>query len=238
MTNRKESFYIQNFMNKRFVVTFLVGSAMLAASCNSGSIRRNPGKIYAPDMTYSRAYDAYTENPNFEDGLTSREPVAGTIARGHDLPLHLTAADTGAYYALQSPYKFTEGEMAEGTRLYNIYCGVCHGDKLDGNGPLYKDGSGPFAAAPANLKGGPAYLTMSIGKMYYAIVYGKNMMGSYASQLNVKQRWQVLAYIKQVQSKNGGASFTLAAEGNAAATDTAAAAKGSVASKDSTVAKK
>ncbi|MNE70072.1 hypothetical protein D3C80_1658380 [compost metagenome] len=122
--------------------------------------------------------------------------------------------------------------------MYNIYCGVCHGDKLDGNGPLYKDGSGPFAAAPANLKGGPAYLTMSIGKMYYAIVYGKNMMGSYASQLNVKQRWQVLAYIKQVQSKNGGAPFTLAAEGNAAAIDTAAAAKGSVASKDSTVAKK
>jgi hypothetical protein len=63
------------------------------------------------------------------------------------------------------------------------------------------------------------------------------MMGSYASQLNVKQRWQVLAYIKQVQSKNGGAPFTLAADGTAA-TDTTAAAKGAVASKDSTVAKK
>lgn len=222
-------------MNKRFFVTFLVGSAVLAASCNSGSIRRNPGKVYTPDMTYSRAYDAYTENPVTANGLTSQEPVAGTIARGHDLPLHLTAADTSAYSALQSPYKFTEAEMAEGTRLYNIYCGICHGDKLDGNGPLYKDGAGPFAAAPANLKGGAAYLSMPIGKMYYAVVYGKNVMGSYASQLNVKQRWQVLAYIKKVQSQNGGAAFTLSAEAGAAKDSTAAA---KPVAKDSTVAKK
>ncbi|RQO30586.1 quinol:cytochrome C oxidoreductase [Taibaiella sp. KBW10] len=229
-------------MNKRFFVTFLVGSAMLAASCNSGGIRRNPGKIYAPDMTYSRAYDAYTENPVTANGLTSQEPVPGTIARGHALPLHLTAADTSAYYALQSPYKFTEAEMTEGTRLYNIYCGICHGDKLDGNGPLYKDGAGPFAAAPANLKGGAAYLNMTIGKMYYAVVYGKNVMGSYASQLNVKQRWQVLAYIKKVQSKNGGAPFTLDAEAGAT-TATANTAKDTAAAKpamktDSAVAKK
>lgn len=228
-------------MNKRFFVTFLVGSAMLAASCNSGGIRRNPGRIYAPDMTYSRAYDAYTSNPNFADSLTSREPVAGTIARDHALPLHLTAADTTAYYALQSPYKFTEAEMTEGARLYNIYCGICHGDKLDGNGPLYKDGAGPFAAAPANLKGGAAYLHMNIGKMYYAVVYGKNVMGSYASQLNVKQRWQVLAYIKKVQSQNGGDPFTLAAEAGATSAtankDTTAAAK-PVVKADSAVAKK
>jgi hypothetical protein len=49
------------------IATLAVGLGL--ASCNSGSMRRNPGKIYAPDMTYSRAYDAYTENPNFADGL-------------------------------------------------------------------------------------------------------------------------------------------------------------------------
>jgi len=31
------------------------------------------------------------------------------------------------------------------------------------------------------------------------VAYGKNLMGSYASQLSRKQRWQVIAYIKAKQ---------------------------------------
>ena len=50
---------------------------------------------------------------------------------------------------------------------------------------------------------------MGIGTMYAALKYGKNLMGAYSSQLNVKQRWQVIAYIKKVQSENGGAPFAL-----------------------------
>lgn len=225
-------------MNKQLIVTIIVGGALALTACNSGGVRRNPGKIYAPDMTYSRAYDAYTENPNFEDGLTSRKPVAGTIARGQELPYHIAESDTTSWYALQSPYKFTEGQIAEGKRLYDINCGICHGQKLDGNGPLYKDGNGPYAAAPANLNGAN-YINMSVGKIYHAIVYGKNMMGSYASQLNTKQRWEVIAYIKKVQSENGGAPFTLAADGKATdATTAPAKAEAPVADSTATVAHK
>lgn len=193
-------------MKKKYLVTLVVAGAALLAACNSGGIRRNPGKIYGPDMTYSRAYDAYTTNPVTHNGLTSQAPVSGTVARGHALPDHLTEADTNAYNALQSPYKFSDKEMEEGKRLFNIYCGICHGTNLDGQGPLYV--SGKFAAMPANLKGA-AYLAMPAGKMYHAIMYGKNMMGSYAAQLDVHQRWMVIAYIKKVQSENGGAAFTM-----------------------------
>ena len=233
-----ESIYILIFMNKRFLITLAIGSALVLTACNSGGERRNPGKVYGPDMTYSRAYDPYTSNPNFKDSLTSRIPEAGTIARGMELPEHIAESDTTAWYALQSPYKFTEGEIAEGQRLYDIYCGICHGQKLDGNGPLYKGGEGPFAAAPPNFKG-DNYLHMPIGKMYHAVVYGKNMMGSYASQLDTKHRWQVLAYIKKFQSENGGDAFTLSADGTntnttAPVSDTAKAAS----TTDSSVVKK
>jgi hypothetical protein len=81
------------FMNKTksiVVASLMIGLSL--AACNSGDMRRNPGKVYAPDMTYSRAYDAYTENPNFEDGQTSRLPVPGTVAMGHQLPDHLAEA--------------------------------------------------------------------------------------------------------------------------------------------------
>ncbi len=192
---------------KSIVVASLMTGLSLAA-CNSGDMRRNPGKTYAPDMTYSRAYDAYTANPNFADSQTSRPPVAGTVAMGHELPDHLVEGDTNAYKALTTHLRFSEAEVTEGGRLFNIYCGICHGTALDGQGPLFV--SGKFAAMPANLKDAK-YLHMTPGQIYAAIKYGKNAMGSYAGQLDIKQRWQVIAYIKKVQAENGGDAFTLGA---------------------------
>jgi cytochrome c5 len=219
-------------MKKKYLVTLMVAGAATFAACNSGDTRRNPGKTYVPDMTYSVAYDAYTKNPVTHDSMTSQKPVDGTIARGHALPDHLTEADTSAYIALQPPFTFNDAGLAEGKRLFNIYCGICHGTQLDGNGPLYA--SGKFASMPANLKSGAAYIHMPVGKMYHAIMYGKNMMGSYAAQLDVHQRWEVLAYIKKIQSENGGDAFTMGEGGTAK--QGAEAAKPATA--DTTVAKK
>ncbi len=199
-------------MNKKHILSIIAAGSLMAVACNSGDIRRNPGKTYVPDMVYSRAYDAYTQGPEELGDGASLKPVKGTIARGHALPVHLTKEDTTQYYAMKSPYKFTEQELAAGKVYYNIHCGICHGSNLDGQGPLFT--SGKFAAMPANLKG-ENYIKMSEGKMYYAIMFGKNMMGSYASQLKDHERWAVIAYIKQVQSENGGDPFTLLASGDA-----------------------
>lgn len=194
-------------MNKIKSIVFAgLGLTLGLTSCDSGDLRRTPGHIYAPDMTYSQAYDAYTANPNFADGQTSRPPVAGTIARDHAMPDHLTEGDTMAYKTMTTAMRFNEDEVKEGGRLFNIYCGICHGQALDGNGPLFA--SGKFASMPANFKDAK-YLHMSVGQMYAAIKFGKNMMGAYASQLDPKQRWQVIAYIKKVQAENGGDAFVL-----------------------------
>ncbi len=195
-------------MNKiKSIVVASLGITLSLASCDSGNMRRTPGHIYAPDMTYSRAYDAYTSNPNFSDSMTSRLPVEGTVARGHQLPDHLKEGDTIGYKTFTTTMRFSEAELKEGGRIFNIYCGICHGAALDGNGPLYNGGNGKFAAMPANFKDAKN-LHMPVGQMYAAIKYGKNMMGSYASQIDIKQRWMVIAYIKKMQSANGGDAFT------------------------------
>ena len=49
--------------------------------------------------------------------------------------------------------------MKEAERLYLINCGICHGQKLDGEGPLYNGGNGPFASAPANFVGDPQMIS-------------------------------------------------------------------------------
>ena len=87
-------------------------------------------------------------------------------------------------------------EMAEAGRLYNIYCGICHGAKMDAQGPL---GTGGKIPAIANLTL-QQYVDMPEGTMFHSITYGKGNMGSYASQLSRKQRWEVVHYVKAMQT--------------------------------------
>jgi mono/diheme cytochrome c family protein len=73
---------------------------------------------------------------------------------------------------------------------------------------LYKGGNGPFAAKPANLVGDAKIAALSEGTLYHVMTYGKNLMGSYASQLNRKQRWMVAQYVKSKQGNNAGGAST------------------------------
>ncbi|MEZ5045510.1 MAG: cytochrome c [Chitinophagaceae bacterium] len=193
-------------MNKISFI-LLIASVTMIISCKD--YHRNPGKTYAPDMVYSVAQDYYnsTEKITAQGGSYNKMPVQGTVAREQSIPSHIGENDTLLANSNTCNIDLVASDLEEGKRLYLIYCGICHGEQLDGNGPLFA--SGKFAAMPANLKSGEKYLKMSEGRIYHAIVYGKNTMGSYASQLDSKQRWQVVAYIKKIQSENGGSAFTM-----------------------------
>lgn len=194
-------------MKKLSVISFVLFMVVVAAiSCSD--VKRNRGKIYMPDMQDSRAYETYSHSPVFVDGQTNREPVAGTIKRGEVFTFHLAmdkVGDTANYFAsraVRNPLPALDAvDLKEAERMYLINCGICHGPKLDGNGPLWKDGDGPYPSKPATLVGDAKYENMPEGQMFYSVTYGKNLMGSYASQLNAKQRWMVIAYIKSKQTK-------------------------------------
>ena len=184
---------------------------MTAFVACSDEVKRNPNDVYMPDMAYSRAYETYADHSFLADsGINyTNMPVAGTIARGEEMPFHVSKdklGDTANYTVakqIKSPVdSMSKSDLVEAERLYLINCGICHGPKLDGNGPLYKGGDGPYPAKPATLVGDAKYEAMPAGQMFYSVTYGKNLMGSYASQLNRKQRWQVIAYIKQKQAEN------------------------------------
>jgi len=193
---------------KRSTIVFFGLAALIIAAVGCSDVKRTPGKVYMPDMAYSRAYETYSTNPVFADGRTSQGPVAGTVKRGDAYPVHIEmdkVGDTANYFAsrsLQNPIaSLTAEQMKETERVYLINCGICHGPKLDGNGPLWKDGDGPYPSKPATLVGDAKYEAMPEGQMFYSLTYGKNLMGSYASQLSAKQRWEVITYIKIKQGK-------------------------------------
>jgi hypothetical protein len=42
---------------------------------------------------------------------------------------------------------------------------------------------------------------MPEGKMFHSITYGRNIMGSYASQLNPEERWKVIMFVQTLQKQ-------------------------------------
>jgi mono/diheme cytochrome c family protein len=196
-------------MKKLWIIAIGIMAITAIVSCNK--VRRNTGRAYMPDMSYSRAYETYagldsakftTNAANAGDKIFyNRMPVEGTIARGDMLYVYPYKNDSVGYASSaneKSPLNSDSINMKESERLYLVNCGICHGPKLDGNGPLWKGGDGPFPAAPKNFMD-DAMKKMPEGTMYHSVTYGKNTMGSYASQLSVNQRWMVIAYIKSKQ---------------------------------------
>jgi mono/diheme cytochrome c family protein len=192
-------------------------AVVLLAACSD--VKRKPGSVYMPDMAYSRAYESYANHSNLaEKGIFyNNRPVTGTISREEEMPFHIpkdAPGDTTNYTAsklVKNPYdSLSKTQHDEAERLFLVNCGICHGAKLNGNGPLYKDGNGPYAAKPAALVGDAKYEAMPDGQMFYSIAYGKNLMGSYASQLSRKQRWMIIAYIKSKQLEGKKAAAPVA----------------------------
>ena len=209
------------------VIVCLVLGIIILQGCGGKS---DPGRVYMPDMQYSRAYEAYADHDTLKaQGINyTALPVKGTIKRGVAFPFALAKdkdGDSTTYVASRqvvNPIPTLDSvQLKEAERLYLVNCGICHGTKLDGEGPLYNGGKGPYAAAPKNL----ITLDMPDGQMFYSVTYGKNQMGSYASQLSTEQRWMVIDYIKSKKAGNASAAGTATTTTAATTADTSAAKK-------------
>ncbi|MDB5222408.1 MAG: quinol:cytochrome c oxidoreductase monoheme cytochrome subunit [Chitinophagaceae bacterium] len=178
--------------------TVLIMTVTAFTSCRD---KREPGRVYMPDMAYSRAYETYAQNNLKQDGINYiNYPVDGTIRRGDLFPYTLPNDSNG--YKMAAEVKdplpaLDSNQMLEAQRLFNINCAICHGANMDAQGPLATSGK---VGGIANLKL-DQYVKEPEGQMFHVVTYGRNNMGSYASQLSRKQRWMVIQYIKSEQAK-------------------------------------
>ena len=177
----------------RKYLKFSIGFLVLA-SIVSCSNKRERQVQYMPDMYVAVPYEA-----DMEKGTTNAsanlKPVNGTIARGH-VPYEY--ADTNDDYEkakteVKSPLVKDETNLEGGKKMYTIYCASCHGKKGDGNGVL---------AQREKFTGIPNYKDRDIteGSIYHVIMHGKGLMGSHASQLTNKERWQIVQYVEQLRN--------------------------------------
>ena len=156
-----------------------------------------PNYQFMPNMYEPVGYETYAESNAFANGKEGQLPAEGTIPRGFT-PFEIENTQDGFILAketLMSPLDSTQVDSKRGKELYDIYCGICHGNKGKGQGNLVKR---------EKILGVPSYddagRAITAGSTYHTIYYGKNAMGSYANQLNEEERWQVVAYVLQLKS--------------------------------------
>ncbi|MBK8490458.1 MAG: cytochrome c [Saprospirales bacterium] len=177
--------------------------------------------------TVPRGYSGYSfaHTPQEQQAvmamLTGQTPGSvSTPVNGH-VPYYYADTEDERIRAIaeiiDNPFPITEAGLAKGQELYVIFCGVCHGEKGDGAGYLVRDpnpatgdAGGLYPAAPANFMLDD-FINSSNGRYYHGIMYGRNMMGSYADKLSYEERWQVIHYIRSLQAKAKGMEYSEAA---------------------------
>ncbi len=141
-------------------------------------------------------------------GVTNNIQDISTPASG-SVPYYYKDSDADRLRAIadiqNNPFPITVDGLARGKELYNIFCGICHGEKGDGNGVIYENGAYP--AAPANFLQ-ESWVDTSSGAFYHAIMHGKNVMGNYKDKVSYEERWQIIHHIRALQAKKFEKEYT------------------------------
>ena len=153
----------------------------------------------------------------FGDGLSSRQPIPGTVPRGflRTETEYFTGKKAGSKAANQAqatqdqatgqvnsfpddvetfPFPITQEIVERGRQRYDIFCTVCHGLTGNGDGMIVRRGFRRAASFNDDrLRQAP------VGHFFDAITNGWGAMPSYSAQIPVQDRWAIIAYIRALQ---------------------------------------
>lgn len=184
---------ITNMKSISKIAVLLMVTTVMVSCFDTG----NPNYQYMPNMYAPVGYETYGEYEIFPGGQSALLPAEGSIPRGwqpYDYP-NTTDGLNLAKVELKNPIAITNKNLAAGKELYDIYCAVCHGVKGDGQGILVQR---------EKILGIPSYddvgRNITEGGVYHVQMYGLNSMGSYASQTNELERWQITQHVMNLKA--------------------------------------
>jgi mono/diheme cytochrome c family protein len=147
------------------------------------------------DMHDQPKYTPYQPAPFFVDQRSQRPPVEGTVPRGYlrEDELLETGKINGEVASV-FPFPIDEATLQRGRGRYDIYCSPCHSRTGDGSGMVVERGyRRPPSLHIDRLRSAPP------GYIFDLITNGFGAMPDYASELRVRDRWAVAAYIRALQ---------------------------------------
>jgi len=98
---------------------------------------------------------------------------------------------------LKSPYHNEPLTLAQGEDLFSLYCASCHGDSGYGDGAA----GGALGQKPANFHD-TLVTKQSDGALFWKLSTGKGNMPPFKDVFSDEQRWQLIAYLRQLEKTN------------------------------------
>ncbi len=147
------------------------------------------------DMHNQPKYRPLRASALFADGASARPLVEGTVARGllQEDEAFFTGK-TGNKLVAELPFALDEQVLARGEERYNIFCSPCHDATGSGRGMVVQRGyRQPPSLHDERLR------TVEAGHFFDVMTNGFGAMPDYRQQLNARDRWAIVAYIRALQ---------------------------------------
>lgn len=148
------------------------------------------------DMQNQPRYEALEKSGFFANDMSARPLVAGTVARGElkeDIAFQ-TGKDENGQFIAEVPLELDRALLERGQERFNIYCSPCHDRTGGGDGMIVQRG---FKRPPSyhieRLRQAPA------GHYFDVMTKGFGVMPSYAIQIEPRDRWAIVAYVRALQ---------------------------------------
>jgi len=158
------------------------------------------------DMQDQPKYKPQRPSEFFADGRDGRPEVDGTIARGelNEDTAYYNGKDAAGKDVDAFPIAVDKAVIARGHQRYDIYCAPCHGRLGNGMGMIVQRG----------FKQPPSY---HIDRLRNApvVTNGYGAMLNYSQQIQVRDRWAIVAYIRALQYSQNASVNDLPTEARA-----------------------
>jgi hypothetical protein len=193
--------------HRRRLFAALLGAALASPSlhgCMRGCESSRPPILINPSMVNQPKALPYAASHFFFDGKAMRDPVPGTIARGH-LP---AAAGPGAGVpadavedlegtlrgSILTALDERQAQLVRGRERYGIYCTPCHDERGEGRGILTERGKVPTR----NLLE-KRMRELSDAQLLQTITDGTGLMPGYRYPISASDRRAIVVYVRSLQ---------------------------------------
>ena len=171
--------------------------ACVVVGCTQGRPKEKPPIHLNLNMDFQNKYLPQEQSKFFENGMTMRLPVPGTVARGDTAFLHkayFMGLDDRDSAIAKIPIPIDMQLLERGQERFNIFCSPCHGRTGNGQGIVVKRGMLP----PPSFHD-PRLLAVSDGYIFNVITHGIRNMPAYGPQVPVHDRWAIISYLRALQ---------------------------------------
>ena len=181
-------------MKKIFLFIYLICIGCQGMPSSKTPIHLNP------NMDNQERFDPQEPNAFFENNMSMRIPVEGTVARGYldnDNALFYGKKDNGEFVdKVSNIMDIDELFVLRGEERYNIYCSVCHGYTGDGNGLVAQNDEYPLI--PTSIHSNTLDDKVD-GYFFDVISNGVRNMPGYSHQIDIEDRWAIVSYIRALR---------------------------------------